>query len=285
MYVTKKIENFTKYPFQNHFPILHQYQFLVRANRMNCNYTENNFSNQLSEDYPFFSVHIVFSGCSYLRVKGKEYLLKAGDAFIVCGGTKHEYGNYNNSNLGYMWIELSKQGCQELLTHFQINDIHVVDSLYTEKMTEKLSDILFYVQNNKKLNFFDLSALEYSFLSSLFEASLVKTQKTAPSIIHSALQYIDNHFTETMQIQDLANSLNVSHSYLTRQFTKHLGMPPVQYLLMRKIAYASQLLLSTDLSCAEISEKTGFYDSTHFNRTFRKIMHITPLKYAKYKLD
>ena len=50
--------------------------FLIRASRMGCEYCPDDFSIVRDEGYRHFTVHMVFSGCSFFHVAGKDYLLK-----------------------------------------------------------------------------------------------------------------------------------------------------------------------------------------------------------------
>jgi hypothetical protein len=114
---------------------------------MGCTACPKDFVITRSSDYAHFTLHIVYSGCSFLHVAGRDFLLKKGDAFIIAPGEGHTYRNAENSDLGFIWIEFCADNCKELLSYFGANGIHTIDSAYTEKIAERLADILFFVKN------------------------------------------------------------------------------------------------------------------------------------------
>jgi len=60
-------------------------------------------------------------------------------------------------------------------------------------------------------------------------------------------------------------------------------MPPSAYVTKIRIESASNMLLSSSLSLSEIASRTGFYDASHFNKTFESYYHMSPIEYRKKK--
>lgn len=95
------------------------------------------------------------------------------------------------------------------------------------------------------------------------------------SISH-ALNYLNQHFKETPDIDFLARTANMSRRGFFRHFRELTGMSPLQYRHNRCLAEAKRLLLDTDKTLSEIAYECGFYDSNHFARLFRAANSISP---------
>ena len=64
---------------------------------------------------------------------------------------------------------------------------------------------------------------------------------------------------------------------LARQFKAATGLPPHQYVIMRRVERAKQLLQAgTDLSLAEVAARAGFSDQSQFSQHFKRMVGVTP---------
>lgn len=89
---------------------------------------------------------------------------------------------------------------------------------------------------------------------------------------------LTNHFSDSLPLDDLANDLYLSKYYLIRKCKRNLGLTPHKFHLQNRIRKA-QTLLFTNKSITEVSIDTGFYDQSHFDRSFKNIVGISPTEY------
>ena len=94
-----------------------------------------------------------------------------------------------------------------------------------------------------------------------------------------AKQYFDEHFTEIDDVSDVCKSLYINKYYLSHLFTKEAGMPPVKYLITKRIELACKFLETSDDNVADIGKKCGYADPCYFSRIFKKVKGLTPLRY------
>ncbi|MDO5784132.1 MAG: AraC family transcriptional regulator [Eubacteriales bacterium] len=99
---------------------------------------------------------------------------------------------------------------------------------------------------------------------------------------HLVQQYLDAHYLEDIQLEDVAAQMNMSPYYLTRVFRRTVGYPPKQYLVRRRIGEAQSWLLMTDLPVTDIAMKVGYNSVSNFHNTFRRIVGMTPQQYRDY---
>ena len=94
-------------------------------------------------------------------------------------------------------------------------------------------------------------------------------------------EFIDEHFTETITIEQLSQIANMSISGFSHQFKKTLGIAPFQYLTRLRIGLAQKMLISTDKTIADVATGVGYDNISHFNNQFKKIVGASPQNYRK----
>ncbi|MBS6396108.1 MAG: AraC family transcriptional regulator [Clostridiales bacterium] len=93
------------------------------------------------------------------------------------------------------------------------------------------------------------------------------------------LKYMQEHFSEELTLDEIAQSASISKSECIRCFKNIVKTTPIQYLKQYRIQRAAELLASTDLKILQIGTVCGFQEMSYFARTFREFQHCTPLQY------
>lgn len=106
--------------------------------------------------------------------------------------------------------------------------------------------------------------------------------KNAEEFIQNIMQYLDTHFVEPLQLQELGTRFHISPFYLAHIFKAGTGISMMKYIMCRKIGESQNLLMNTSLPIGVISEKLGFNDHCHFSTTFKKYIGITPTQYRQH---
>lgn len=96
-----------------------------------------------------------------------------------------------------------------------------------------------------------------------------------------AQTYIDAHFAEPLTLAELAERVYLSPSYLSHAFREWTGVSPKQYLLLCRLSYARELLLTTDEKVEAVAVRCGFGDVNNFIRAFRRQTGVTPGVYRR----
>lgn len=93
--------------------------------------------------------------------------------------------------------------------------------------------------------------------------------------------YLDEHYTERIVLDDLAERYYINKYYLTKIFKETYGSTINGYIIAKRITRAKQLLRFTDMTVDEIGNAVGMGDANYFSRTFRKVEGISPREYRK----
>lgn len=112
---------------------------------------------------------------------------------------------------------------------------------------------------------------------------IISNDKQDDRTIFTITEYIDEHSGEPMNIQFLAKKCNMSYSYFAREFKRLYGRSCKEYIEFIKTSKVENLLMFTDFDLNYISQETGFSDSSHLIKVFRKHKGITPKQFKKMK--
>ena len=96
-----------------------------------------------------------------------------------------------------------------------------------------------------------------------------------------ALDYIRDHYKETINIPDLAKLTGFKNRKFEGAFKEIFNITPQTYIIKMRVHYSCILLLKTKKSISEIATSVGFYDHSTFTRQFTKHMNYKPVEYRK----
>lgn len=99
------------------------------------------------------------------------------------------------------------------------------------------------------------------------------------SRLMNALSYMEEHYSERVTLDDLAEAAGVNPKYLCRAFCSLTGKTPICYLNEYRIDRACEFLRTTDYTMLEIAGRCGFSDQSYFVRLFKRQKGITPGQY------
>lgn len=94
--------------------------------------------------------------------------------------------------------------------------------------------------------------------------------------LRTTLQYIEEHYNETIRLSELASLANVSSQHFCRIFKQMTGKRPMDYINLLRINKAVTLLSENRLNISEIAMAVGFDDSNYFSRIFKKYRKKSP---------
>lgn len=102
--------------------------------------------------------------------------------------------------------------------------------------------------------------------------------------VERAVAFINENLGENLSIRLIAEKTNISKSVLYKKFDSAFKTTVSEYINIKRVEKATELLKTTDLSMEEISQKVGFSSAPYFGKVFKRLKKMTPLKYKKLKL-
>ncbi len=236
----------------NIFPIEAGFVFLVNA-------IETHYSNPKNADNYKRSKIIVSADYfrNLIRLAGLE---SYADKFLFENGG-YEF-QINPSSQRAILIDQLFDSAEKIYTQVQVDD------LAKSRLTINLLQILLLLFSIPEEGQRDAKSLDES-----------------PKSVIALCDYINKNLYsyENISLEKICGTLHLSASYISHLFKKVTNKSITQYMTELRISEAKKLLLNTDMKVFEISERLHFHNSTIFCKTFKKIVHCTPLEYRVSK--
>lgn len=235
-------------------------------------------------------IHYVTKGYGTFKFNGKVYNLKQGDIFILLKGMQVEYVASIDDPWEYYWIGFSGSNANEYLNRTSITDSCVANCKENSKISQIILNMCEVSKTYNPSSSDDILLLKelYSLLYALIEEfpkPFEYKDKELHTYIQDALNFINSNYMHSITVQEIADYVNLSRSYLYKMFIKNLGISPQRYLINLRMYKATLLLKSTRLPIGEVASSVGYSDSLLFSKTFSKHFSMSPLNYRNTQVN
>ena len=109
----------------------------------------------------------------------------------------------------------------------------------------------------------------------------VKKEDNITSKLLEIRGFLDEHFTEKISLDELANLFYISKYHMSREFKKAFGITVGSYVNSQRITKAKELLRFSDQQIEVIARACGIEDNSYFNKVFQKAEGITAREYRR----
>lgn len=235
-------------------------------------------------------IHYVSKGKGTFKVNNKIFNLKQGDIFIILKGMNVEYMASMDDPWEYYWIGFSGSNSSEYLNRTSIIDSYVVTCTEDSKIPNIILNMCEISKNynpscsDDVVLLRELYSLLYTFIKE-FPKEFEYKDKELHTYIQEAINFINSNYMNSITINEVANHVNLSRSYLYKMFIKNLKVSPQKYLINLRMYKATLLLKNTKFPIGEVANKVGYSDSLLFSKTFSKYFSMSPLNYRNNKLN
>ena len=231
-----------------------------------------------------FLCFVVLSGEGELKYEDEEYALTEGDCVFIDCRKAHSHSTSDNlwslqwchffaPYLPAVYEKYKERGGRPV---FHPDDLMSFTSLLTDIYNlASSSDYIRDMRINEKLAVLLTLLMEQSWHP---ESMMVSRKRVELLEVKS---YLDEHYTEKIVLDDLAERFFINKFYMTRIFKETYGTTINNYLISRRITRAKQLLRFTDMTVDEIGNAAGMGDANYFSRMFRKVEGSSPREYRK----
>ena len=147
---------------------------------------------------------------------------------------------------------------------------------------EKLQRLSELEQNKTELYAYEVLVLLTSLWFEMQKNIVIPTSAkddVSDSRMKTFLQFISDHYSENISLNELSASANVSKSECLRCFKNCINITPYKYLMEYRLSKAAELLRNTSKPICEISSLTGFNQQSYFGKCFREKMNCSPKDY------
>jgi AraC-like DNA-binding protein len=263
---------------------------LIMAGRYSYNCAHPPLRPHLHRD--IMEICVLEQGSQTYYVGPRRYKLTGGDVFITKPGEVHGTGQEPENKGKLYWVELrtvfpgrsilSLPAKESRLLLNCLQGLSVRHLRHGEILIPTLERIFkVFADERNPLRIVNLRNLLLRFL---LDVAALAEHKEAPRLdlgIKRALTYVESHLTAAIPVAVLAREARMSESHFKKQFSRQIGMPPIEYASQRRIEYGKQKLRCAGLTITQIAMDTGFATSQHFATAFKRFTGLTPREFRQ----
>lgn len=242
--------------------------------------------------HEYYHLFYFLSGETEFIVDGTRYKAEKDVCFIVPPNTVHEIQKVTGDTVT----------CYEI--KFSIYDQISIDNLsrsgYVFSGNDYLSDLILFVVNNglsRVPEYIDTTeAFLYTLITYLTREYYEANNKSRNSqlidttgfsdVTVSIIIYIEENYSNQISLELIAKSIGYNKNYICSVFKKDTDISIIDYLNFVRIRQAAVYFSYSDIDISLACARVGFANVSHFNRTFKKFIGISPTTYKKmYPLD
>jgi AraC-like DNA-binding protein len=231
-----------------------------------------------------FSIGAITAGRSTYIHEQTEFQVSAGTVVLMNPGDVHACNPIDDQPWSYLMLYVDTPWLTDLqhqlgfshdlafrrFTIAHTRDASLFDGLKNlyEVLVDQQQDVL--GKHSAAVEFFTEVQLRFNPVDQTLREPNFKLERAA--------DYIRDHCTQMLKLEDICEAAQLSPSYLIRAFKQHYGMTPHAFLLNRRIQFAQDQLRSGKL-IADVALEAGFADQAHFQRVFKQHLAATPGQY------
>ncbi|MDR8389542.1 AraC family transcriptional regulator [Aliifodinibius sp. S!AR15-10] len=230
-------------------------------------------------------------GHGWIELGTEHYELVPNSYFIIPRNTAHKYGAREDDPWSIYWIHFAGSSATQFYKKYKQSDSsngnapQVVQIPFEERRIKYFNGIISLLESGYSREIVEyvnisLWQLLASFVYNEF-FSEIRHQSNETNIVDTAINYMKENLDRSISVDELAEHLNYSSSYLYSLFKEETGYSPIHYFNHLKIQKACQYLSFTNMSIKEISYELGFNDPFYFSRLFKKLMELSPTEYRE----
>ncbi|HEM3695022.1 TPA: helix-turn-helix transcriptional regulator [Streptococcus suis] len=254
--------------------------------------------------HPELEIIFVQSGSASYYISQDRFQSQAGYIFFIQPSTLHSIHPIEGieeettrlkihlDNLGRQTIEpFSQRYIQPLHSgHFFLTPcIKPTDKAYVD-IRDCLLGLYSIIQEEGIYYDIMMKAKLHELLYLLFKNRYVRRQYTDDTYqkyqkLKELISYLQEHYSEKINIQQLAQRFGYSKNHFMSIFKHHTGSSCVDFILQLRLNKACEALLQSNLTISEIAHNVGFENLSNFNRQFKKRFNMTPKQYRKEQIN
>ena len=257
------------------------------------------------DDYPkevtlhhhdFYEVYFFLSGNVQYNIENRSYLLTPGDVLLISPMELHQ-PMFGESHRVYerivLWIDRNflesfNLPGQNLAACFDTTAPRHTNLLRPEGVARQFLTFMLeqLIQETETPDpYQEIASLAYltQVVVTLNRLALTTQTQDSPGIpdsaVYSVLGYINEHYSEDLTLDHLANRFFVSKYHLSREFQRLVGTSVHRYIVQKRLVMAKQML-SEGKPSSEVYQQCGFGDYSNFYRSFKAEYQISPKDYS-----
>lgn len=228
---------------------------------------------------------VSFGGHGHVCIGDAVYPVAPGTAALIKPGEFHHYFDFEPDS--FIWLLFKF----DLTDHSRLLMSHDPVRRLPSESLQRLADIgaRYTVCHHNESQIFAIASEMGAFLKDLVHCppvapagSLNDDEFKSCAMLRAVACFLNGRMDQVLRIDDLAEHLQVSESYLRKSFRERFGISLGAYLRTSRFGRSVYLITRTSLSISEIAQMSGFESISSFGQAFRKAFGMTPSAYRQH---
>ena len=231
-----------------------------------------------------YLIHYICEGKGTFYMDNKVYPLTKGQGFLIPPHVITYYEADPHTPWTYVWVGFHGLKAESYLKRAGLT---IENPTFTHG-GEELENYIFEMIKAHKISLYNdlkLTGLLLLFIAELIKSSpkdSIANYNTTETYIKQAITFIENNYSRSLKIKDIASHLSIDRSYFSNIFKKSVQKSPQEFLLEYRMDKACQLMKDPELSIQTIVHSVGYTDTFNFSKMFKKIKGQPPAVYRKF---
>ncbi|MBE5732399.1 MAG: AraC family transcriptional regulator [Clostridiales bacterium] len=246
--------------------------------------------------HSLIEISLILEGRGIYKINGKTHTINEGDVFFFRPNEAHCITDIEENGMKLLNIHISPY---YLYTNFQnalnSNYVKILSSAFSllsnkindtldQEIMNEIKSLFLSIKNEMQTRSSDYLTVVINNISTILilfsrvykDAIFSHKEKQSYKKILTAIDYIDNNFKQEVTLDLLCEKVNYSRCYFSSTFKKCMGMSLWDYLCIKRIECALNLIKTTDKNLLDIALECGFNNTVNFNKLFKKYTNLSP---------
>lgn len=235
-----------------------------------------------SHYHEYFELYYLESGERYHIIGNQIYHMNAGEFVLIPPYIMHHSYSENDISFKRLLVYFT----DEMVLQPEILELLSQEArVYKKDDRREIHNLMCGILKESDRDDIYSGPMEHLLLNQLLILLVRHSSETAKpeqqNRITQIINYLQEHYTEDISLEDLSSRFYLSSYYLCREFKKHTYTTIVQYINNLRIIHAQRLFQETSQSVTDISKIVGFSNVTHFNRIYKSVTGMSPSQSRK----
>jgi AraC-like DNA-binding protein len=232
-----------------------------------------------------YQLCLIQSGSGELKYRGHSFTTPPAGLFIVHPGEVHSNRAYDSTGCSYSDLFIGTEMMRRAAAQVQGKErglpffsTVVVSDQDVIKQYLELHFAFEHLSSNLERQSLILDLLASLIARFAEDSRLARSFSSERRALKSACDYLVEHHAENVSLENLARIAALSPFHFNRVFSAQFGMPPHQFQTLVRVSRA-KALLREGWPIPQAASQAGFFDQSHLNRHFKRLVGVTPGQY------
>ena len=249
------------------------------------NFYKNWVNGQLSEDYIATQLNFLeidlpsVSGVIVLKVAGqftKGQLLKDWDRDLLLFSIENIYREILEQWQPYIMFHDDNDNLIVITPIHNLGEWYELSADLQQRVEEYLQQVVIIAQRPVTDLMTCISATYHELL-----LELNRKASYTPIVLLSQKHIETYYYKEDLSLQELADTIQISPTYLSRLLKNEIGVSFIEYLIQVRVEKAIQIMSDPTVKLYEVAQRVGYNNQHYFSTAFKKVVGLSPAEYRK----